>query len=743
MFDFTGLAVCGNNEIEKQAAGLFREETEKRTRITPNVITSPKSKCVVFKTDKDFVNKDNFTIELSNDICVIKAKGIRGLIFGMGRFLRKTVYKNGHITLIEDISGKYSPSMEIRGHQLGYRNIPNTYDAWSIDTYIQYIKELMFFGCNTFEHTIFDDKPDNYNKLMKYSQEEFLRLCTREADNLDIDVSVWFPNKNENAEQSLDYRKKIFSLMPRIDFYFPPGSDPGSLPADELFKRTIEASQELKKIHPNAKTYPSAQTPDITSSWGNDFIKEAEKLPDEIDGIVTGPNRAFPLHELREKIPMKYPIRLYPDISHNVRCEYPVHFDRDDWHFSLAATMSRETANPRPTEYRTIHRITRQYINGSVTYSEGVSDDVNKFVWSDMDFSPDVSLKDSLEDYARLFFFGADIDKAVNGILGLEKNWEGDPAENPHIENTHNLFAEMSRENPELLDNWRFLLLMFRAKCDLFVKTKRVFELHLIKKAHFAMKQLHIAEAENILTTPLDNYCTELHDEIFSMADKLFHLIGIQLDVDNYGALNWERGATLETIDNPITDKEWLLNRIRYYKSLPDDKQTTFIENLVNRNKTDKDEYYFSFALNGLTELGTPQEPDFYMDFQGDRPNVNNGTIPMSMLKVFDHYSFKCKTGGLTSNKGYDLILNIKPRYRDDVDNFTIKINGNILYCGKQYGGEIDRKFSEELSAPGFETHVYHIPKDFINHGCVYIEIREEKIGVMISEFFLKKSEKG
>ena len=86
-----------------------------------------------------------------------------------------------------------------------------------------------------------------------------------------------------------------------------------------------------------------------------------------------------------------------------------------------------------------------------------------------------------------------------------------------------------------------------------------------------------------------------------------------------------------------------------------------FITSLLDRNKTNKDEYYYSFAENSFTELGIPQEPYFYMNFQGDRPDVNNGSIPMSMLKVFDHYSFRMKTGGLTG-RNYDLILNIKPR---------------------------------------------------------------------------------
>ena len=129
------------------------------------------------------------------------------------------------------------------------------------------------------------------------------------------------------------------------------------------------------------------------------------------------------------------------------------------------------------------------------------------------------------------------------------------------------------------------------------------------------------------------------------------------------------------------------------------------------------------------------------MDFQGDRPNVNNGSIPMSMLKVFDHYSFRMKTGGLTG-RNYDLILNIKPRYRDEVTDFTIKINGKILYQGRQYGGTRDEKRENELSAPGFEMQVYRIPDEFIENSCIELEITEPKIGIMLSEIFIKPNSK-
>lgn len=728
MFDFTEFYIISDN---LKAEEILTEELIKR-----GFKPSANGKKLQFVTDNT-IDRDSYKIEFDNSGLCFFASGIRGFIYAIGRFLRKTEYKNGSITLIEDISGEYSPYMQIRGHQLGYRDNANTYEAWSVEQYYDYIKELMYFGCNTFEHTVFHEKSIK-KPHMKYNQLEFVTLCNEKAKTLDIDISYWCPNDKEKSPDSIKERTEFFASQQHADIYFPPTSDPGDFAVDEAFDIILPIARELKKSHPEIKIYPSAQSPDGFGKWGDDFIDKMNTLPEEIDGIITGPNCAMPLHDLRKRLPMQYPVRLYPDITHNVRCEYPVHFDRDDWHYALASTLSRESINPRPTEYRTIHRLTRQYIIGSVSYSEGINDDINKFVWSDMDFDPDVSLADTLADYARLFFPGADTQKIVNGIFGLEKNWEGDPAENPHIETTLEFFEDALKENPELYENVRFLMCLFRAKCDMLVRMRRCTELELIKNAKYYLAKNDIATAEKILNTPFDGNYNSVRDDISEIGRLLFEKAGMQLDVEHYCASGVERGATLDTIDMPVTDRKWLLDRIEYSKSLPKNEKADFISAVLNRNKIRKGEYYFSFAENSFTELGIPQEPYFYMDFQGDRVGVNNGTIPMSMLKVFDHYSFRMKTGGL--DKGdYNLILNIKPRYNDSVTDFTIKINGKVLYSGTQYGGERDEKAEAWLSAPGFEVRKYKIPASYIINGCIELEITEPKIGIMLSEIFIKK----
>ena len=57
--------------------------------------------------------------------------------------------------------------------------------------------------------------------------------------------------------------------------------------------------------------------------------------PDWLCGIVFGPQVWMPLPTLRERVPSKYPIRDYPDITHSRHCKYPV----PDWDVSFALTI--------------------------------------------------------------------------------------------------------------------------------------------------------------------------------------------------------------------------------------------------------------------------------------------------------------------------------------------------------------------------------------------------------------------
>ena len=715
--------VYSDAPLSNFAAELFCNEINNRIKNFA-FITNDKSKAnFIFIADKNILS-ESYKIDINNSL-LIYASDKRGFIYAVGKILRKAEKIDKGFALCEDVFGIYSPEKSIRGHQLGYRSKSNTYDAWNFEQYKRYCLELMYFGMNTVEFIPYENGVSNRNSLMKYDEEEFLTQLCKMADYFDLDVSLWQPNIDGQSEEEMSARLNLlYSKLSRINYIFVPGGDPGNLPAKEFIDRCKIISRIVKKYHPNAQVWPSAQAPHEIANWGEEFIDCLKKHPKEISGIIYGPNHAYPLNELREKTPAEYPIRFYPDITHNVRCEYPVHFDKNDWHFAFATTLGRESTNPRPKEFAHLYNLTKDYVIGSVSYSEGINDDVNKALWSALDFDNSISAKEAVDDYCRLYFFGTDTDKISMMIFSLENNWYGDPSDNSKIDDTYSSFENINNENKFLSENWRFLQLLLLSACDKLIKDRRIFELDLIEKSKQLVLKNKVNEAYKMLNCDFTDNYKVLRDEIDFLCEKLFDIIGLQTDVKNYYADNYERGAILETIDLPVTDRKYLLSN-----------RNNGILGLYN-NKINKNEFYYSVAYNSVKEFQTG-EP--YYNFKGDNPNINNGSIPTSLFNVYDNYSFVINIDNLDSSCDYVLRVTYLNKKDDNVTELKIIANDNIIYCGKQFG-EIDIEYFEKYCSKDFITAKYTLPARCIYNGKVRLEFRESITGVMFAEFSLLKN---
>ena len=139
-------------------------------------------------------------------------------------------------------------------------------------------------------------------------------------------------------------------------------------------------------------------------------------------------------------MPAKYPIRDYPDITHSLRCQYPV----PDWDVAYSLTEGREVINPRPRDQAAIFHAFADQTIGFITYSEGCNDDVNKIVWSALGWDPDADVLDVLRQYSR-YFLGlgpGDADGFAHGLLALEQNWRGPLLTNGSVETTLQQFRD-------------------------------------------------------------------------------------------------------------------------------------------------------------------------------------------------------------------------------------------------------------------------------------------------------------
>ncbi len=522
----------------------------------------------------------------------------RGVLYGIGKLLRTANMRQGQLSISANTDIYESPEFALRGHQFGYRNTANSWDAWTIGQFDQHFREQVLFGANSFENIPFQDPGSSVHfKVDPQKMEiELSKIC----DRYDADYWAWTPapddltNKNARAE-GLRKQEAFYSRCPRLDGVFVPGGDPGDNPPSELIPYLKDLSVLLKRYHQDAGIWVSLQGFDEEKI--DYFFKYLEEnRPDWLRGLVHGPGSP-PMELERRRLPKKYRYRFYPDITHTVRCHYPV----ENWDQAFALTLGREPCNPQPLRYTELFRRDVPITDGYITYSDGSHDDVNKVLWSQLGWNPDKIPKDIVREYCR-FFFGPEVaESAAEGIFDLEQNWIGPALGNEGIEETLTRWKKLETENPQLQDNWRWQQLIMRAYYDFYIQTRLGYEENLEHEANAVLAYADSIGADKAMDEAVsllrhadrNPMGKSLKQKVVHYAEKLFRSIGAQTSVKKYGARSAERGAILDLIDYPLNNRWWLEDEFKKIGELK-----------TEREKLAKLEFIRTYA--------TPGEDSFY-----------------------------------------------------------------------------------------------------------------------------------
>ncbi len=585
---------------QKLAVKMLVEEAEKRTRIHwPQVAAWPATNVAVIAVGlqsalRDFAGPYAEGLQSAPGpaegyrLCVRKAERTpavvilgndeRGVLFGVGRLLRELRMEPGSVSLRDDLDITTAPKYALRGHQLGYRPKCNSYDAWDLPTWEQYLRDLAVFGCNAIELIPPRSDDDADSPHFPRPPMEMMQGMSRLADAYGLDVWIWYPamagdySDPRTVESALREWGEVFAKLSRIDAVFVPGGDPGHTEPKVLMALLAKQTQNLHRYHPKAQMWVSPQS--FNQVWLGEFLDILKReQPDWLTGVVFGPQVRVSLPQLREMVPAKYPIRHYPDITHSRQCQYPV----ADWDVAYAVTEARECINPRPEAEAAIFRHTQPYTIGFLTYSEGCNDDVNKTIWSALGWDPDARVEDILRQYSRYFIGERYEDDFAQGLLALERNWKGPLLANQSVDTTLQQFQALEREaRPADLKNWRFQQALFRAYYDAYVRHRLIYETDLesqamefLRKAPAIGVARAIAHAAEILDRALTTQPNaDWRTRIYQLAEALFQSIGMQLSVEKYQAIAVDRGASLDTLDYPLNDRQWLEERFARIRKL-------------------------------------------------------------------------------------------------------------------------------------------------------------------------------
>lgn len=602
--------VAGSNTLtngEKAAIKILSEEIEKRTElkvkmaaalpVEGNIIIIKKSidklkLPFLFTNLEDLIQKpESFrigeSVEKKRTVILIEGYDSRGEFFGTGKLLRIFEYAKNSVSVPVNLSVSSSPDKPIRGHQLGYRNTANSYDAWTPEQFDQYIRELAIFGSNSIESIpIFDEKGSPHFKI---APDEMNKQISAICQRYDLDYWMWVPAQFDLTDKDKRTRylstfEKICNYSVRINGVFFPGGDPGDNPPELVIPLLEDMSVILKKYHSKAMIWLSLQNfTAAQSQYVYRYVRE--KMPSWLGGLVTGPSSP-PAAETRAALPSKYQLRQYPDLTHNVRCDSPVPW----WDPAFNFTLGREAANPEPDYFAAIYHALDPLIDGFISYSDGIHDDVNKITWTELSWSRNENIRDVLKEYAN-FFFGKDVkEDAADGILSLEKNWEGPIAANGSIQSTLVSWQVMERSHPGLNNNWRWQLCLLRANYDAYVRNRYMYETSLEQRVNTilanagktgpdkamsgAMEILNKAETERV--------SRDLREKIVNLCEALYQSIGLQTSVAKYNASGEERGAVLDFIDRPLNNRWWLEDEFKRIKALPAKEQVTALKTIAD-----------------------------------------------------------------------------------------------------------------------------------------------------------------
>jgi hypothetical protein len=708
---------------EKKAAQMLSEEIEKRTQLRLKIAAAGSP--AIYLKPAPGGKPESFTLTSTATTATVTAPDDRGMVFGAGYLLRQFRMARQKLELDPALNISTAPKYEVRGQQLGYRPKTNAYDAWTVPMWEQYIRELAIFGNNTIELIPPRSDDDDDSPHFPLPKIEMMEEMSRIANEYGLDVSIWFPamDKDYSDPATMEFALKeweaVFRRLPRIDAIFVPGGDPGHTQPKWMFALLEKQTASLHRYHPKAKMWLSPQG--FSKEWRDEFWALLDKNPAWLTGLVFGPQVYGSLEEFRALTPKRYPIRFYPDITHSIHSEFPV----PDWDMAYAATEGRETINPRPIDETAIFQRYQRFAVGTVTYSEGCNDDVNKFIWSGLLWNPDATPKSILADYARFFIGDSMADDFANGLFALEQNWRGPLASNRQVPVTLAQFKDMERHaTPQQRLNWRFQEALYRAYYDEYEQSRLLSEMRQEEMATAVLASANrlgslkaMAEAEAILDADARTAdAKEYRARVFEMAEALFQSIHMQLSVERYKAIAVDRGANLDAVDYALNNRIWLENRFQEIRAMESEAdRLARIDQIVNWTDPGPGGFYDALGFANLRPhlvLGEPyvQDPDFLKS-----PLISLATSPQRGWRT---------TFAMDGEIIQDRPLRMRYTELDPTAHYKIRVT---------YGGD-QRRTPVRLAANGMEVHPFRekgpmpepvefdLPKQATSAGTLMLE---------------------
>ncbi|HDS74154.1 MAG TPA: hypothetical protein ENN56_01305 [Firmicutes bacterium] len=296
-------------------------------------------------------------------------------------------------------------------------------------------------------------------------------------------------------EAILRSRAEYVSRIPHLDILFVPSADDGGcwcadcVPWSETYLGLVRQQWEIaRRYHPNVRVMLSNQA--LTHDENLVLCDRLRELEDTawIAGVAFAPgsNEVFrharlteewssfdrpdfgdevlSVKTFRRNLPASIDLYLYPDITHSLRCQYPI------WEIDplVGHAYHRDPVFFRPTHFHRVYGLTAPFADGSFPYSEGMYDNLNQIVWLELGNDPQKAPHQIVYDYWRWYVGDAAAPFAAAATDSLEESWRSDFLTTTEIDraarNTFELCQHLPRNRER--GNWRADILRLRVLTD-------------------------------------------------------------------------------------------------------------------------------------------------------------------------------------------------------------------------------------------------------------------------------------
>lgn len=424
----------------------------------------------------------------------------RGVLYGVGKFLHTSSYGGQGFTP-GSWRGVSVPKMPVRGIYFA-THFQNYYQVAPIEDVTRYVEDLSLWGPNSFLVWFgmeeFNGIDDPKGKAMIERLRALLTIvkslglnasvvgvCNEgyanspvnlRADSSTVDRAHYYtkmgpriynlgpelcPSKPGVPEMELQYCQEKFEAFKSIglDYWciWPYDSGGCTCPecapwgANGYLRMAEKVARAYRRSFPKGKVILSTWYFDRwgIGEWDGITAKFNAKKPDWVDYILCDNFEEYPRYPLERGAPGGLPMINFPDVSM---------YGQNPW--------GGYGANPHPGRLQKRWDETKTKLSGGFPYSEGIYEDINKVICSQLYWDPERPATDTVKEYAAFEFSPEVADDMTEIVRLFEKNHLRDQIGESAVTAYQLLKKAETKLTPQARSAWRWRLFCIRAAID-------------------------------------------------------------------------------------------------------------------------------------------------------------------------------------------------------------------------------------------------------------------------------------